>query len=322
MPINDQVLKLAFEGKWDVLLPVLRNYPLLINLAGESKGYTPLHQAAWHGADLSVIAELLSIGADRGARTYLKHQTAYDIVAEKHNRPDLEYLLFPQKMTIAQTIRKAIISEQCLFDQYDGNQILADKMVTAVGAEPCPDKTDVLENRLHQLFFALTGQDIYSEELIPFDIKKEFSFKINPEFFRQIFFPLICRTAYTGNSFTGREWSVVSDLFEPAPAQWGMRGDLFLWLEMQQALCQVSIPKDTDDLADIISASFQALTGRSLINRTGDSYFFIERFSRGGMSSGCVSVSYWLNEFIPRLQDRMTWLQAVWSGKTSIQEER
>ena len=55
-------------------------------------------------------------------------------------------------MTIAQTIRKAIISEQCLFDQYDGNQILADKMVTAVGAEPCPDKTDVLENRLHQLF--------------------------------------------------------------------------------------------------------------------------------------------------------------------------
>ena len=31
MPINDQVLKLAFEGKWDVLLPVLRNYPLLIN---------------------------------------------------------------------------------------------------------------------------------------------------------------------------------------------------------------------------------------------------------------------------------------------------
>lgn len=69
MSINDQILKLAFHGEWDILLSILRNDPHLVNQSSEPKGYTPLHQAAWYGADLSVVAELLAIGADRSIKT-------------------------------------------------------------------------------------------------------------------------------------------------------------------------------------------------------------------------------------------------------------
>ena len=83
--VNDKVLKLAFQGEWEMLLPILGDYPHLVNLPSEPKGYTPLHQAAWHGANLSVIGELLSLGADRSATTNTKLQTAYDIVVENLN---------------------------------------------------------------------------------------------------------------------------------------------------------------------------------------------------------------------------------------------
>ena len=139
MSVNDKVLRLAFQGEWDALLPILRDYPHLVNLPSEPKGYIPLHQAAWHGANLSVIGELLTLGADRSATTNTKRQTAYDIVIEKHKRPDLEFLLFPQKVTIAQIIRKVVATERQLFTDYDGNQLLVDKMIAALGVEKCPD---------------------------------------------------------------------------------------------------------------------------------------------------------------------------------------
>ncbi|HHH9821188.1 TPA: ankyrin repeat domain-containing protein [Enterobacter asburiae] len=312
MSVNDKVLRLAFQGEWDVLLPILRDYPHLINLPSEPKGYTPLHQAAWHGVKLSVIGELLTLGADRSATTNTKRQTAYDIVIEKHKRPDLEYLLFPQKVTIAQIIRKVVATERQLFTDYDGNQILVDKMIAALGVEQCPDDLNELDARLSQLFFALTGKAISTAHSVCFSVSSSFTFEIEPDFFRLIFFPLVHQVAAKKINLLESEWAVVSDLFEPAPTQWGLRGSLFLWLEMKQALCQVSLPNDKDALADIISAAFQALTGRSLIHRVGEDEFFVKRFSRGGGSSGYVSSLYWLNNVIPQLQKRLTWMQAVW----------
>lgn len=310
--VNDTVLKLAFQGEWETLLPILRDYPHLVNLPSEPKGYTPLHQAAWHGANLSVIGELLSLGADRSTTTNTKRQTAYDIVVEKHKKAELEYLLFPQKATLAQIIRKVVAAEPQLFTDYDGNQILVDKMISAFGAELCPDELNELDARLNHLFFALTGKSISTTEAIHFDVADGFTFTVEADFFRLIFFPLVHKVAAKKMSFPEREWAVVSDLFDPAPSQWESRGSLFLWLEMRQALCRVSIPEDKDELGDIISAAFQTLTGRSLLNRVGDDEFFVKRFSRGGGSSGYVSSLYWLNNVIPQLQKRLTWMQVVW----------
>ncbi len=313
MSVSDKVLKLAFQGEWNTLLPILRDYPDLVNHPSEPKGYTSLHQAAWHGANLSVIGELLTLGADRSATTNTKRQTAFGIVVEKHKRPELEYLLFPQKVTIAQILRKVVATERQLFTDYDGNQILVDKMIAASGVEQCPDDLNELDTRLSHLFFALTGKAISTVDSVRFSVSSSFTFEIEPDFFRLIFFPLVHKVAAKKISYLESDWAVVSDLFDPAPTQWGLRGSLFLWLEMRQALCQVSIPEDKDELANIISAAFQSLTGKSLINRVGGNDFYVERFSRGGGSSGYVASLFWLNEFIPQLQQRLTWLQTVWS---------
>jgi hypothetical protein len=92
--LDKDVTELAFHGKWRPLLTLLRGQPDLANSASKHSGYTPLHQAAWYGADLSVVGELLAIGADRGLKTHNKNQTAQEIAKEKHaDRLDLEYVL-------------------------------------------------------------------------------------------------------------------------------------------------------------------------------------------------------------------------------------
>jgi len=107
----------------------------------------------------------------------------------------------------------------------------------------------------------------------------------------------------------GKEWAVVSDLFDPAPESWGLRGDLFLWMEMRQALCSVQIPENLSDLDELIKSAFQVLTGKALRSGTD---IFVNRLSRGGMSSGMVNGSFWMDQFLPIIRDRAKWLQDMW----------
>jgi hypothetical protein len=88
----------AWQGKWDEVLAVLEQYPSLINHVSQKKGYSALHQAAWHGADLTVIGRLLQYGADTQLKTHDKQQTAYDIAVKKHaQREDLRFVLYPAR---------------------------------------------------------------------------------------------------------------------------------------------------------------------------------------------------------------------------------
>jgi hypothetical protein len=113
-----------------------------------------------------------------------------------------------------------------LFTDYDGNQILVDKMISASGVEPCPDDLSELDKAKSPLF-ALTGKAISTTEAIHFDVAEGFTFMVD-DFFRQIFFPLVHKVAAKKISFPEREWAVVSDLFDPAPTQWGSRESLLM----------------------------------------------------------------------------------------------
>lgn len=98
--MNRQVSEMAYHGNWTELLPLLRAHPPLVNFASDAKSYTPLHQAAWHGASLAVVGELLELGADRNLKTRDKDQTAHEIAIEKHpDRHDLDYVLPPRNRT-------------------------------------------------------------------------------------------------------------------------------------------------------------------------------------------------------------------------------
>src|SRR5258705_1720918 len=93
--MQGQLATLAYNGQWKELLALLRQQPDLANAASSGKGYTPLHQAAWHGAGLPVIGALLALGADRRLSTK-EGQTARDIARSRYpDREDLHYILSP-----------------------------------------------------------------------------------------------------------------------------------------------------------------------------------------------------------------------------------
>lgn len=86
----------ARDGNWSLVLAMLDKDRTLSPNQWRPAGlslYTPLHQAAWHGAPVEVVQRLLDLGAWRTLRT-AKGDTALDIAQEKGHR-HLDGLLTP-----------------------------------------------------------------------------------------------------------------------------------------------------------------------------------------------------------------------------------
>lgn len=84
----------AREGNWPLVLAMLeRDKTLSPNhwRPGGTSLYTPLHQAAWHGAPVEVVGKLIGLGAWRTLRTH-KGETALHIAQDKAHR-HLEQIL-------------------------------------------------------------------------------------------------------------------------------------------------------------------------------------------------------------------------------------
>jgi hypothetical protein len=313
--LRKQVTALAFGGDWGRLMPLLRTHPELANFASPTKGYTPLHQAAWHGAPPTIVGELLALGADRGQVTQNKAQTPQEIAAAKHpKREDLQYLLGTERRTLGQLMRKVAAAPDT-FKSYDGNQTILDRLVSIFDSVPCPTSDEEIEKRLAAAFLAVTGVVLSgahkkAEFVHDFGVE-DFKLAADLSFWKKRFLPALgeCRS-WARLLPIEKEWCTVSDLFDPAPAQWGLRGDLFLWIEMRQALCHVELPGRPQALAQIISAAFASLTG-TVLTRTGQ--ISVNRFSRGGMSSGFVCCMFWSQDFIPSLERRLQWLRESWA---------
>jgi hypothetical protein len=309
--MTKQIADLAFSGNWESLLPILRRNPTLINSLSEHKGYTVLHQAAWHGASLSVFGELLALGADRGLKTQTKKQTACDIAIEKHaGREDLKYILAPGSRSLAQLIRKAVAETPDLFGDYDGNQIICDRLVECFGSDTFCHSTEELNARMDAAFIAVTGVSLSLPVAITCGPTDSFSMEADTRFWNDRFLPILRELTVRSHFIPiEKKWAVIADLFYPAPNRWGLRGDLFLWLEMRQALCHVGVPETSDDLVRILSAAFTSLTCEAMENARE---FSVPRFSRGGMSGGWISSQFWSVDFIPMMQQRLVWLRETW----------
>ena len=90
----------------------------------------------------------------------------------------------------------------------------------------------------------------------------------------------------------------LSTLFENEPAQWGLRGDPYLWRDMKDAALSYPWPATDVELIAILEDMFAELTGESL---EGDGPLFVKKFAHGGMSSGQVSREFWRNSAFPLL---------------------
>ena len=93
----------------------------------------------------------------------------------------------------------------------------------------------------------------------------------------------------------------LSILFAKKPISWGLRGDPYLWREMNEILGDQPFPKTEDDLLMLLHQTYEQCTGKS-IRATED--VFVERYSHGGMSSGYVSPRFWIETGFPFLLAR------------------
>ncbi|MFJ4278388.1 ankyrin repeat domain-containing protein [Streptomyces massasporeus] len=68
---RDEFSDLARDAAWSRVFEVLGERPEWVNLPrpGNRSGFSPLHQAAWHGADFAVVSRLIAHGAWRTQRT-------------------------------------------------------------------------------------------------------------------------------------------------------------------------------------------------------------------------------------------------------------
>ncbi len=90
----------------------------------------------------------------------------------------------------------------------------------------------------------------------------------------------------------------LSELFDPAPASWGLRGDPHLWAELREALRGASLPASEQALAALIAQTFERLTGAPLAGREP---IYVARLNHGGMSGGYVDPRFWADQAIPLL---------------------
>jgi hypothetical protein len=309
--MSADVVELAYKGEWHRLLRHLESQPHLVN-STSAKGYTPLHQAAWHGAEPRVIGALLALGAHVFARTFSRNQSAEEIAFEKHpEREDLHFLLADRGRLLAPLLRKLIVETPELFTDYDGNRVLCDRVIECLcSGDPQRDEADVGQ-ALVAAICAVAGSRFFDQGSVTLGTSG-IEMKATSTLWLQRIVPAVVEMAARAKSVPlAPSFAVMSDLFNPTPSQWGARGDPFLWMEMGRALCHVPIPKEDREVERILHGCFAALIGTEL---KGDQAFYVERFARGGMSSGTVSGEAWSNTLLPMLRQRARWLCESWAG--------
>lgn len=86
----------AKNADWPRVFDLLSDHPEWVNSSrlGSPSLYTPLHQAAWHGASIEVVTRLISLGAWRTIRNSLKERAVE--VAERRGHRHLLQTLAPQ----------------------------------------------------------------------------------------------------------------------------------------------------------------------------------------------------------------------------------
>ena len=99
----------------------------------------------------------------------------------------------------------------------------------------------------------------------------------------------------------------LSLIFERKPIQWGLRGDPYLWKEMQGACVGKSLDIDAYGVAKFVADYFQKVTEQPLMV---DARAYVERFAHGGMSSGTVDGGFWIAEGIPLLIENLRRVKA------------
>lgn len=91
----------------------------------------------------------------------------------------------------------------------------------------------------------------------------------------------------------------VALIFSKPSSSWGLRGDPYFWMYLEELFISTSLPMDINDFEDIIRFKYHRLSGGKKVGERA----YIREFAHGGMSSGTVS-GIWL-DLIPLLKYRL-----------------
>ncbi len=90
-------------------------------------------------------------------------------------------------------------------------------------------------------------------------------------------------------------------IFCPKPMPWGLRGDPYLWEELEAEARTWEIP--AAHFYQQLLELFHQLTQQAL--EEGETEIYIERYPKGGISGGYVSLSWWQSTGLPLLKKRI-----------------
>ena len=115
----------------------------------------------------------------------------------------------------------------------------------------------------------------------------------------------------------------LSLVFERKPSHWGMRGDPFMWDELQKLCIGESLEIDEAGIVVMVSDHFKAVTGKVL---TYDTNAYVERYAHGAMSSGQICGMFWLSRGITMLLDNLNRIKSGYPivtlcGSTRFKEQ-
>jgi hypothetical protein len=95
----------------------------------------------------------------------------------------------------------------------------------------------------------------------------------------------------------------VSDLFDPEPEQWGLRGDPWVWRALRDHLGTAYLPPSVSEVESMLYTAFNRLVAVDLATDTSAAVYR-EEFAHGGISSGQVHLETWRVVLLPMLLDR------------------
>lgn len=94
-----------------------------------------------------------------------------------------------------------------------------------------------------------------------------------------------------------------SELFEPEPQQWGLRGEPYLWRAMSEYLAETELPGTLAETGRLLQLAFTELAEVDLVADPAQ-WVYLDRYAHGGMSSGMICLDTWRQELMPMLIER------------------
>ena len=102
-------------------------------------------------------------------------------------------------------------------------------------------------------------------------------------------------------SSPGEGPQTLSQLFAKRPRQWNLRGDPWLWEDLEQYVDAAKQPASADEFVAWLESEFERLIGVPISH---SEIVFVKKYAHGGMSSGCVNPKFWRETLLPMLRQR------------------